>query len=73
MLFEKSALLARNDVAEATLALFHLVHFVFVLEDRRVVLELLYLRGPVDEYLFVEALEREVDRFIERALIELAC
>ena len=53
--------MAWNDVAKAALTLLHLVHLVFVLEDRSIVLELLDLLRPIDEYVFVEAFEGKVD------------
>ena len=47
------------------------VQLVFVLEDCGIVLELFDLLRPVDEYIFVKALEGKVDRLVEGALVEL--
>ena len=63
-------LLARDDVTVPPLPLLHPVNLVFVLEDAAVRLQLLDFLRPINECVFLEALDRKVDRFVERALVE---
>ena len=69
-LLEHGLLLAWNDVAETTFTPLHLVHLVFVLEDCGVSLECLDFLGPVDEGVFFESLDAEVDWLVQAALVE---
>ena len=64
--------MSSNDENPVPAPALEAVQLVFVLEDRSIVLELLDLLRPIDEYVFVEAFEGKVDWLVERALIELA-
>ena len=53
--------MSSNDENPVPAPALEAVQLVFVLEDRSIVLELLDLLRPIDEYVFVEAFEGKVD------------
>ena len=66
------AIVRSNDEDPMAAPALEAVQLVFVLEDCGIVLELLDLLRPIDEYVFIEALKGKVDRLVEGALVELA-
>ena len=64
------AVMGTNDKYPVSPAPLKPMQLVLVEKDGRVLLELLAFLVPIDELALPEPLQRKVDRFVERALIE---